>query len=468
MVFASLEFLLLFFPLFLIAYAVSPSKARNTVLLGASWVFYGWWSPIFLLMLIGLTWLTWVGGLALDAPAAPLRRKRILLAFMNTVLAGTLCWFKYANILAETVNGLLGRVGADPLPWERVVLPIGLSFIVLQAISYLVDVWRGTVKAQRSFIDFAAYKAMFGQLIAGPIIRYEWVQHEITQRRFDWVGFSKGSRRFMVGMSMKVLVADSLAPVVDAVFAQSAPSLVDAWIGCSAYTLQLFFDFAGYSAMAIGIGQMLGFHFPENFNHPYLAHSIQDFWRRWHLSLSSWIRDYLYIPMGGNRGGTFATYRNLLLTMAIAGLWHGSDSWNFLLWGLAHGMALCVARAWPQRLPVPPGLSRLLTLLFVMLAWTLFRAPDMQAALRMYAGQFGLHGLAMGDTLHALLRPGHAVAAVVGVVCVILPAFRPHWETRHAGTRLAAVIALWPIPAFLLSFALIASRGAVPFLYFQF
>ena len=468
MVFASLEFLLLFFPLFLIAYAVSPYNARNTVLLGASWVFYGWWSPIFLLMLIGLTWLTWVGGLALDAPAAPLRRKRILLAFLITVLAGTLCWFKYANILAETLNGVLGRVGAEPLPWERVVLPIGLSFIVLQAISYLVDVWRGTVKAQRSFIDFAAYKAMFGQLIAGPIIRYEWVQHDIAQRRFDWVGFSKGSRRFMVGMSMKVLVADSLAPVADAVFAQSSPSLVDAWIGCSAYTLQLFFDFAGYSAMAIGIGQMLGFHFPENFNHPYLARSIQDFWRRWHLSLSSWIRDYLYIPMGGNRGGTFATYRNLLLTMAIAGLWHGSDSWNFLLWGLAHGMALCVARAWPQRLPVPPGLSRLLTLLFVMLAWTLFRAPDMQAALRMYAGQFGLHGLAMGDTLHALLRPGHAAAAVVGVVCVILPAFRPHWETRHAGTRLAAVIALWPIPAFLLSFALIASRGAVPFLYFQF
>ena len=468
MVFASLEFLLLFFPLFLIAYAVSPYNARNTVLLGASWVFYGWWSPIFLLMFIGLTWLTWVGGLALDAPAAPLRRKRILLAFLITVLAGTLCWFKYANILAETLNGVLGRVGAEPLPWERVVLPIGLSFIVLQAISYLVDVWRGTVKAQRSFIDFAAYKAMFGQLIAGPIIRYEWVQHDIAQRRFDWVGFSKGSRRFMVGMSMKVLVADSLAPVADAVFAQSSPSLVDAWIGCGAYTLQLFFDFAGYSAMAIGIGQMLGFHFPENFNHPYLARSIQDFWRRWHLSLSSWIRDYLYIPMGGNRGGTFATYRNLLLTMAIAGLWHGSDSWNFLLWGLAHGMALCLARAWPQRLPVPPGLSRLLTLLFVMLAWTLFRAPDMQAALRMYAGQFGLHGWAMGDTLHALLRPGHAAAAVVGVVCVLLPALRPRWEARHAASRLAAVIALWPIPAFLLSFALIASRGAVPFLYFQF
>lgn len=469
MVFASLEFLLLFFPLFLIAYAVSPRGGRNTVLLGASWVFYGWWSPVFLLMFIGLTVLTWGGGLALGAAASNRRVARPLLAALIVVLAGTLCWYKYANILAETVNGMLGWAGAAALPWQKVVLPIGLSFIVLQAISYLVDVYRGTVVAQRSFIDFAAYKAMFGQLIAGPIIRYAWVQHDITERRFDWEGFAAGSRRFMVGMSMKVLIADSLAPVVDAVFAQQTPSLADAWIGCGAYTLQLFFDFAGYSAMAIGIGQMLGFHFPENFNHPYLARSIQDFWRRWHLSLSSWIRDYLYVPMGGNRGSRFATYRNLLLTMAIAGLWHGSDSWNFVLWGLAHGVALCVARAWPDdRLPMAPWLARLSTLLFVMLAWTLFRAPDMQGALRMYAGQFGLQGLAMGDTLHALLRPGQAVAAALGLACAFWPALQPRLQARYAGTRLAMVAALWPIPAFLLSFALISSRGAVPFLYFQF
>ncbi len=468
MVFASLEFLLLFLPLFLVAYTVSPRGGRNATLLIASWVFYGWWSPVCLLLLIGLTVLTWMGGLVLGAPALPRRARRLALLVLIVLLAGTLGWFKYANLLAESASHAWVRAGGSALPWQRVVLPIGLSFIVLQAISYVVDVWRGTVKAQRSFVDFAAYKAMFGQLIAGPIIRYEWVQRDITHRRFDWAGFAAGSRRFMIGMSMKVLVADSLAPVADAVFAQAAPTLADAWIGCSAYTLQLFFDFAGYSAMAIGIGQMLGFHFPENFDHPYWARSIQDFWRRWHLSLSTWIRDYLYVPMGGNRQGTLRTYRNLLLTMAIAGLWHGSDSWNFVLWGVAHGVALCASRAWPGRLAVAPWLSRLLTLLFVMLAWTLFRAPDLDTALRMYAGQFGLHGLALGDTLHALLRPSHVAAALVGIVCIVLPALRPWWEARFAATALAVVAEAWPVPAFALSFALIASRGAVPFLYFQF
>lgn len=469
MVFASLEFLLLFFPLFLIAYALSPQAGRNAVLLTASWIFYGWWSPLFLLMLIGLTWLTWLGGLWIGTGSVRQGSRKALLVVLLAVLAGTLAWFKYANILAETLNELLARLGKQPLEWQRVALPIGLSFIVLQAISYLVDIYRGVVQAQRNFIDFAAYKAMFGQLIAGPIIRYEWVQRDITQRRFDWPTIALGGRRFMIGMSMKVLVADTLAPVVDVVFAQSTPSLSDAWIGCGAYTLQLFFDFAGYSAMAIGIGQMLGFHFPENFNHPYLARSIQDFWRRWHLSLSSWIRDYLYIPMGGNRGGTWATYRNLLLTMAIAGLWHGSDSWNFLLWGIAHGLALAVARAWSARqIPLSSWLSRILTLLFVMLAWTLFRAPDMDVALRMYAGQFGLHGWSLGEPLQVLLRPGHAWAAALGIVCVALPAWLPRLRARWGAGAAAQMAALWPIPAFVLSFSLIASRGAVPFLYFQF
>lgn len=205
----------------------------------------------------------------------------------------------------------------------------------------------------------------------------------------------------MIGMGMKVLVADTLSPLVDIAFHLENPSLVDAWIGCLAYSLQLFFDFAGYSAMAIGLGLMLGFHFPENFNRPYLVSSIQDFWRRWHLSLSSWLRDYLYIALGGNRDGVWRTYRNLFLTMAIAGLWHGGDSWNYLLWGSAHGVALCVDRAWSRSsLPsIPPVLSHILTLLFVCLAWTLFRAPDFHSALTMYAGQFGLHGMALGDAM---------------------------------------------------------------------
>lgn len=469
MVFASLEFLLLFFPLFLIAYAATPAGLRNATLLAGSWIFYGWWSPPFLLMLVGLTVLTWVGGLLIGR-TADRHRQRVQLTALIVILAGLLAWFKYINILVDTLNAALGFAGALPLVWQKVVLPIGLSFIVLQAISYLVDIYRKVVRPERSFVAFAAYKAMFGQLIAGPIIRYDWVKREIGGNRvFNWAGFSSGAWRFMIGMSMKVLIADTLAPIADTVFALPHPSFVDGWLGCAAYTLQLFFDFAGYSAMAIGIGLMLGFHFPENFNHPYLASSIQDFWRRWHLSLSSWIRDYLYIPLGGNRGGNFATYRNLMLTMAIAGLWHGGDSWNYLLWGIAHGVALSTARAWGEagRPKVPQWGSRVLTLLFVMLAWTLFRAHGFGAALRMYAGQFGLNDFALGDTLAVQLRASHALAAGLGVLCVIWPLLGPRLAVR-VGPRWATVGAMWPAPAFLLSFALIASRGAVPFLYFQF
>jgi len=468
MVFASLEFLLLFFPLFLIAYAITPKALRNGTLLAGSWIFYGWWSPPYLSMLVGLTALTWAGGLAIAATASQ-RGRKAELVLLIVALAGILGWFKYANIVVETANTARGWSGALPLAWQKVVLPIGLSFIVLQAISYLVDVYRGTVDAQRSFVAFAAYKAMFGQLIAGPIIRYDWVKKEIGNRRFGWDGFGAGARRFMVGISMKVLIADTLAPVADLAFSQLQPGFVDAWIGCAAYTLQLFFDFAGYSAMAIGIALMLGFHFPENFNHPYLARSIQDFWRRWHLSLSSWIRDYLYIPLGGNRAGPVRTYVNLLLTMAIAGLWHGGDSWNYLLWGIAHGLALCCARAYSadgRRMAAVP--ARVLTLLFVMLAWTLFRAHDFDGALRMFAGQFGLNGgFGLGDALTAGLRRSHLLAFALGIACVVWPAVVPH-ISRRAGPQLSAIGGLWPIPAFLLSFALIASRGAVPFLYFQF
>ena len=421
MVFTSLEFLTLFLPLVLLIYVLARPQWRNGVLLVGSWVFFG--------------------------------------------------WYKYANILAATLNELLMSQGAMPLEWQRVALPAGLSFIVLQAISYLVDVHRRTVKVERSFIDYATYLLMFGQSIAGPIIRYSWVSEELSNRGLSWRNFSMGARRFMIGMSMKVLVADSLSPLVDVAFALPEPSFVDAWIGCLAYSLQLFFDFAGYSAMAIGIGLMLGFHFPENFNRPYLARSIQDFWRRWHLSLSSWIRDYLYIPFGGNRGSQWMIYRNLFLTMAIAGLWHGGDSWNFLLWGAAHGVALCVARIWSGvgRFGIPRVMSHVLTLLFVALAWTLFRAPDFASALNMYAGQFGLHAFVLGDALAATVRPTHAIAAALGVFCVVAPVYQQRCEARFGQNAIFCLLGtLWPVLGFLLSFALIASRETVPFLYFQF
>ncbi len=469
MVFASLEFLTLFLPLFLAVYVLTPKRARNFTLLLGSWAFYSWLKPIYLLLLVAVTIAAWGGALLIEQWRSGQRRK-LLLVLLMVANVGILCWYKYANILVATYNDIAGMAGAIPVAWERIALPAGLSFFVLQAISYVVDVYRQEVRAERNFIDFAAYKAMFGQLIAGPIIRWAWVDKEMVNRVMDWQNFCLGARRFMVGMSMKVLLADTLAPVADAAFAMAQPTLADAWLGCLAYSLQLFFDFAGYSAMAIGLGLMIGFHLPENFNNPYLAHSIQDFWRRWHMSLSSWIRDYLYIPLGGNRLGAWKTYRNLLLTMGIAGLWHGGDSWNFLLWGLAHGLALAVGRLWGRcKLPALPGwFSRVLTLLFVMLAWTLFRAANFDAALTMYAGQFGLNGWGLSDTMEYVLRPVHGLAFVLAMLCVVLPAVLPAWSQRAPGRLVVLCSAVWPVAGFLLAYALISSRGAAPFLYFQF
>lgn len=469
MVFASLEFLTLFLPAFLIVYTLSPAAYRNAVLLFSSWVFYGWWSPLLLSLFVGLTLVGWLGGMAIDKAGSGRRRMAVLLCFV-TLNLGILCWYKYANIVVETITGVLVHSGAMPIEWERVVLPIGLSFIVLQSLSYLIDVQRKTVAADYSFINFGAYQAMFVHLIAGPIIRYDWVRAELHSRTVNWPQFSLGARRFMIGISMKVLIADTLAPIVDIAFGLHHPSLADAWMGCLAYSLQLFFDFAGYSSMAIGLGLMLGFHFPENFNNPYLASSIQDFWRRWHLSLSTWLRDYLYIPLGGNRKGELRTYVNLLLTMSIAGLWHGGDSWNFLLWGIAHGIALAIGRLWvDHKLPeIPPLLGRLLTILFVMLAWTLFRAHDFTAAMHMYSGQFGLNGVGFGSALAVAIRPAHWLAVGLGILCIVYPLIDARLSARDAGRALRWLDTVWPPAAFLFAFALISSRGAVPFLYFQF
>ncbi|SFO55780.1 alginate O-acetyltransferase complex protein AlgI [Variovorax sp. OK605] len=467
MVFASLEFLAVFLPAFLLLYALTPARAKNTLLLLSSWLFYGWWSPLFLLLFIALTALAWCGGLLVER--AQQRRKAVLVALIALNL-GVLAWFKYANIVVETFSAAIVHAGAMPLAWQRIALPIGLSFTVLQAISYFVDIYRGRFPAERRPIDFATYLAMFGHLVAGPIIRYDWIRQRLAHRSMRWSGFARGARRFMIGMAMKVLVADTLAPVVDQVFASAEPSFIDAWLGCLAYTLQLFFDFAGYSAMAIGIGAMLGFRFPENFNAPYLARNVAEFWRRWHISLSSWLRDYLYVPLGGSRQGNGRTVTNLMLTMGIGGLWHGADSWNFLYWGLAHGAALSVVHLWRQRGPYLPSLpspvAHAATLLFVMLGWTLFRSPDLATAGRMLGGQFGLQGLGLGAALSNMLRVPVLLAYALGIAWVIAPAVVA--RRRHAGAAFALAASLLPIAGFVLAMALVASRGTVPFLYFQF
>ncbi len=468
MVFASLEFLTLFLPVFFAFYFLTPQRFRNHTMLFGSWLFYAWWTPKYLILIIFLTIVTYLAAILIDRTESETMKTRTMAAAIIINLA-SLAWYKYANVVVRSINDLFGGADHPLIAWENVILPIALSFTVLHATSYLVDVRRGIVQAQYRFGFFSAYIAMFPHLIAGPIVRYKVIEKELKERFFSAEEFATGVRRFMIGFSMKVLIADPLSPLVALVFKQASPTLVDSWIGCAAYTIQLYFDFAGYSLMAIGLGLMLGFRFEPNFNNPYLSVSIQDFWRRWHMTLSSWLRDYLYISLlGGNRSGQTRTYINLMLTMSIGGLWHGGESWNFLIWGFIHGSALCIARAYNARgYLMPDFFSRLLTLLVVMLAWTVFRAADFSAALAMWGGQFGFNGIAMGDQVALALRPTIYASFVVGILCIVYP-----------GTRMAATgfwifggsvwRAIWPSLAFAYALIVLTGQQSPPFLYFQF
>jgi alginate O-acetyltransferase complex protein AlgI len=463
-IFSSVEFLALYLPLFLVAYLATPGPARNLTLCVGSWLFYAWWKPMFLPLIIGITAVAWVLGRAIER-AREEGKQPILILGVVAILA-CLCWFKYANLLVATADEALASVAAGPIPWTAIILPIALSFTVLQSISYLIDVRRGTVAAEPSFISFAAYLDMFPHLISGPIIRYSWVDKDLVQRRITLDDLAHGARRFMIGFAVKVLIADTLAPLVEAVFALPQPTLVDSWLGNIGFAFQIFFDFAGYSAMAIGMGRMLGFHYPENFRDPYLAVSIQDFWRRWHISLSSWLRDYLYISLGGNRKGEARTYTNLFLTMAIGGLWHGA-SWSFLLWGVIHGVALSVARWWNSRsLPMWAPLSYLLTLAVVLFAWTPFRASSWDGTVAMLAGQIGLHGVGISDQIAVVLRPVEVAWLGVGAAVVLWPAFQANFLPRLRQPEWWSP--LWPPVVFLYAIAVMMGHQTVPFLYFQF
>lgn len=471
MVFSSSVFLWVFLPAFLAAYALAPARARTPVILGGSLAFYAWWRVDFLLLLLAVTTWTWLWGRVVVAAEGAARKRALTIGIVGDL--GALAFFKYWNFGVDNVNAVLAGVGAAPLDLGQVLLPIGISFYVFQAISYLVDVHRGDAPPERSLLTFAAFISLFPQLIAGPVLRYKDLADQFHEREHSRARTVEGARRFAIGLCMKVLVADIAAPVADLVFAAEAPTFVEAWLGTLAYTIQLFFDFAGYSHMAIGVGLMMGFRFIENFDQPYISGSITEFWRRWHISLSSWLRDYLYIPLGGNRTGPARTYVNLGLTMLLGGLWHGA-AWTFVLWGAWHGTWLAIERRYRHRLPrsgveAPVALVR--TLLLVMMGWVLFRAPSVSAAFDIYAGMVGLHGFGLRDTLAWQLPASGVVATLVGFSLVYL---RPVLE-RLPAARARGLRHFAPGPAlvglslaFVLAILRLGSQQHSPFLYFQF
>jgi alginate O-acetyltransferase complex protein AlgI len=304
---------------------------------------------------------------------------------------GLLAYFKYANFGVDTLNEILHGWGFHQIAWTRVILPAGISFYTFKTMSYTIDVYRGTAPAVRSFADYLCFVAMFPDLVAGPIVRYHLIAEQLRSRPHTPSKFYRGVLFFQAGLAKKVLIADTLAPLADSVFAAAAPNTLQAWIGTLAYTFQIYFDFSGYSDMAIGLGLFLGFNFPINFDQPYRSTSITDFWRRWHISLSTFLRDYLYIPLGGNRKGTARTYVNLAATMLLGGLWHGA-AWTFVVWGAYQGLWLVIERLLGKRDPLhfaPRFVQIAVTFVLAMIGWVFFRAPGMQSAGTHLAAMFG-------------------------------------------------------------------------------
>ena len=395
MVFSTTIFLFGFLPAVIVSYygqqLLSPKKLRNFVLLFFSYLFYLYGAAGFLLILILSTLGDYVLGRLIERKV---RWKRLWLSFSLLLNLGLLAYFKYANFFVAEFNRFLLELKFFPIEWNEVILPIGISFFTFQKLSYIIDVYRGKSRALENVIDFALYIAMFPQLIAGPIVRFSTIRHQLKERRESWDNFYNGTLRFCWGLAKKVMIANSCGQITDVIFGLN-PELLDtkvAWLGAITYTLQIYFDFSAYSDMAIGMGMMFGFAFPENFKRPYSAVSITDFWRRWHITLSRWFRDYLYIPLGGNRLGTTQTCLNMAVVCVLCGLWHGAN-WTFLLWGIYHGMFLVIERITGLRELSDQSHStmrRLLTLLIIIVGWVLFRSQDISQAIRFLEAMFTL------------------------------------------------------------------------------
>jgi alginate O-acetyltransferase complex protein AlgI len=479
MLFSSIIFTVYFLPVFLVLYLVTGF--RTSVLLTGSVIFYTWGEGEYVLLLAGLIALNFMLTRALSRQAGRTRSLYLVLALV--VDLGVLGTFKYGNFIFEIINAAAGR---PLLPSLHLRLPLGISFFTFQLISYLVDVYRGQVKTEASLLRFATYILMFPHLIAGPIVRYSQIRDELVARSFSLDRLGLGLQYFIVGLCQKVLIANTVAPLADHAFSLGLGDLdaTVAWLGVLSYTLQIYFDFCGYSNMAIGLAFMLGFTFPKNFDYPYSARSITEFWRKWHMSLSFWVRDYVYIPLGGNRHGTFATLRNLIIAFFLTGLWHGA-AWKFIFWGLFHGTFLLIERLWlASRLTrLVPVFSWFYTTLVVVIGWVFFRASSFEHALRYVRELFDpatFYRLPLD--VRIMLTPEVILALLAGAIFSFptLPAFLDlvgvERISRSAQIREARLDTLYvhPLPVsllligFVLSCALLSSTTLNPFLYFRF
>jgi len=485
MPFSSVAFLFAFLPPFLVVYQLAPVRARNAVALLASLLFYAWGAPRFLPILVAVSVVDFLFSTRIARAELGSKQRSRLLALAICLNLALLFYFKYANFVVHEGNRLAALFGKGALPWQDVVLPMGISFVAFEEISYLVDVYRGSAQPAKRFSDYALFLALFPHAIAGPIFRWRDLEQQLRCRIHSLHAVFEGALRFAFGLTKKVLIANHVAVLADAVFGLPLARLPTsyAWLGLLAYTLQIYFDFSGYSDMAIGLGKMMGFSFKENFDAPYTSASISEFWRRWHISLSSWLRDYLFIPLGGNREGETKRYRNLLVVFLVCGFWHGAN-WTFLAWGAYHGAWLIIerSRAWSLLAArLPRVLAVLLTFVLVMFGWVLFRSDSLSKALGYFGRLLAWHPITGPEVVYSWgeLVPNRTLFyGALGLVGCAVVAF-PRVESRVAwlvgkrsrgdegaaadGLRIAIALS-----TFLLSVISLVNSKFNPFIYFRF
>lgn len=475
--FTSFVFLLIFLPLFLLLYSVTSAKHKNLMILCGSYIFYIWGSPAAALILLVTTLVDFLLVKLMASSIFDKQRKAIfVIALLENIIV--LAYFKYSDFFIYELNNVISLFGLKPIVWASVLLPLGISFITFHKISYLMDVYYRKVHPAESFIDFAAYVAFFPKLIQGPIIRYHNIVDDLKSRHHHINDIFDGLFRFCVGLAKKVLIADVLGEVADKAFQANLNILTlttsNAWLGIFCYTFQIYFDFSGYSDMAIGIARMLGFKFQENFNRPYLAKNFTEFWRRWHISLSNWFREYLYIPLGGNRVSTIRNYLNLWIVFLICGLWHGPN-WTFIVWGIYHGLFIIADKLFLMKMYRKAGktISFVSTFFFIMMGWVLFRSESIEFAVNYLRILFG------GDSYSNLSIPLSQMISNQGIFVLIVAAlisFIPETTAstlQKAFARLDDSQILWLKTGAIfliicLSFSSLVNNGFTPFIYFRF
>lgn len=466
MVFSSTIFLCVYLPLVLLGYYICPKKGRNLFLLIVSLVFYAWGEPKYVFLMIFSILVNYIFGRLMDKNRGRQKRMKLLLVLSVVIDLGLLSVFKYTDFIITNVNAIFGS-SFDLL---NIALPIGISFYTFQAMSYTIDVYRDDVRVQKNLIDFGMYITMFPQLIAGPIVRYADVQDQLAERSVTTADFSEGIMRFVVGLGKKVLLANQMGAVWSEIYALGGDvSALMAWTGAIAYTFQIYFDFSGYSDMAIGLGRMFGFKFPENFRYPYQSVSITDFWRRWHITLSTWFKEYLYIPLGGNRCGLARQALNLLIVWSLTGFWHGAG-WNFVMWGLYYFVILFIEKLFLLKAldKLPKLFRHVYALLLIVIGWVIFASDDVSVLLPYLGSMFGANGAVGGMDVYTLFTK-----AVLLIICCVASTELPKRlflsATGAMNEKAAFTIkSVMTIALLALSMILLIGDSYNPFLYFRF